>query len=122
MVQVLFKLFVCVLGLRENKTIYNTSPLKGESQFPIALWVSWTSALSVAFLSQMFSGLISPVQIPVAEVLAVGNQLVTPLGDSSSLCITALGMEFLVRMCSAFTTHLNVVFLSFIVEKQFILF
>lgn len=122
MVQVLFKLFVCVLGLRENKTIYNTSPLKGESQFPIALWVSWTSALSVAFLSQMFSGLISPVQIPVAEVLAVGNQLVTPLGDSSSLCITALGMEFLVRMCSAFPIHLNVVFLSFIVEKQFILF
>ena len=48
------------------------SPLKGKFQFPIALWVPWTSS-SIGFISQMFWGLVSPMQFPEVGHLMWGT-------------------------------------------------
>lgn len=90
------------------------SPLEGEPHIPITLWVLDISIVS--FLSQVFWGLLS-VQIPGVGVPHVGYQPFALLDwwGSSLLCLTALGVGFLMR---GSLPVLPISIFSFVVEKK----
>ena len=93
----------------------NSNLLKRESQFPIALWAPWTSALLVLkpdILGAHFSGA-DPRGVWAPNV---GHQLLAPPGqapsrwDLSLLCVLTPGVGFWWDHVSVPPAHPNVVF------------